>query len=217
MKTPKLIALTLISATILFSCQSKPSGANSSEVNTDEPETSTTLTQTGKYAIKSGIVEYKTQMMGMDVKQTLTFDDYGKLDVQEVEMEMMGVKVHTLTLSKDGYMYNIDMVQKTGTKMAGVNNANIDFQNLSEQMVKDMNLRKLGTEEFLGKTCDKMSIDYKAMSMTGTFLVYKGVALMSDTDMGTMKMKLVAEKFIENPDIPVSKFEIPSDVTIKEL
>jgi hypothetical protein len=40
---------------------------------------------------------------------------------------------------------------------------------------------------------------------------------MSDTDMGTMKMKLVAEKFIENPDIPASKFEIPADVTITEM
>lgn len=217
MKTTKLIAITLISATFLFSCQSKPTGANTSEVNTDEPETSTKLTKTGKYAIKSGIVEYKTQIMGMEVKQTLTFDDYGKLDVQEVEMEMMGVKVHTLSLSRDGFFYNIDMVQKTGTKMPGVNNANIDFQNLSEKMVKDMNLKKLGTEEFLGKTCDKMSIDYKAMSMTGTFLVYKGVPLMSDTDMGSMKMKLVAEKFIENPNVPASKFEIPADVTITEI
>jgi hypothetical protein len=216
MKTPRLIAIIILSATTVFyACKGKTTeAAASSDENSAVSDVST---PSGKYGLKSGIVIYKTQMMGMDVKQTMTFDDYGKLDVQEVEMEMMGVKVHTLTLSKDGYMYNIDMVQKTGTKMVGLNNTNIDFQNLSEKMVKDMNLKKLGTEEFLGKTCDKMSIDYKAMSMTGTFLVYKGVALMSDTDMGTMKMKLVAEKFIENPDIPASKFEIPADVTITEI
>ena len=47
-----------------------------------------------------------------------------------------------------------------------------------------MNLKKEGTEEFLGKTCEKMSIDYKKMQMKGNFLVYKGIALKMNTDMG---------------------------------
>ena len=54
------------------------------------------------------------------------------------------------------------------------------------------------------------------MKMKGTFLVYKGVALKSDTDMGTMKMKLIGEKFTENPEIPAEKFEVPADVIITE-
>jgi hypothetical protein len=198
----------MLIAFVLVSCKDNPS----TETQQVADSQLAPAASKGKYAIKSGIVEYKTQLMGMDVKQTLTFDDYGNLDIQEVEMETMGVKMHTLTLSRDGYIYTIDMVEKTGTKMKGVNNANIDFQNLSEQMVKDMNLKKLGTEEFLGRTCEKMSIDYAKMNMTGTFLVYKGVALMADTDMGSMKMKLIGEKFIENPDIPAKKFEVPADI-----
>lgn len=175
-------------------------------------------TPKGKYALKSGIVVYNTQMMGMDVKQTLYFDDYGAKEAQEVSMEMMGVKMHQVTISKDGFIYTLDMEQKTGTKVAAPTGLaqNIDFQNLSEEMAKDMELKKLGTEEFLGKTCDKMSIDYKKMSMKGTFLVYKGVALKSETDMGSMKMNLLAEKFDENPSIPSEKFEIPDDIKIME-
>ncbi len=202
--------------TLLFSCKSKttePSSAN------ENPAASITATPKGKYAIKSGIVEYKSQMMGMDMKQTLTFDDYGKKEIQDIEMEMMGTKIHTVTLNKDGFMYSLDLVKKTGTKTTASPGAsqNIDFENLSEQMVKDMNLKKEGTEEFLGKTCEKMSVDYKKMQMKGNFLVYKGIALKINTDMGSMKMDLVGDKFIENPEIPAEKFEIPADVKITEI
>ncbi|MDO9253981.1 MAG: hypothetical protein Q7U54_00610 [Bacteroidales bacterium] len=212
MKSNKLIALAIFStATLLFSCKSKTSETNSTAEN---PAATETATPKGRYAIKSGIVEYKTQMMGMDMKQTLTFDDYGKKEATDMEMDMMGVKIHTVTITKDGFMYTLDMEKKTGTKVASYqgSNQNIDFENLSEQMVKDMNLKKEGTEEYLGKTCEKMSIDYTKMKMKGTFLVYKGVALQSDIDMGTTKMKLIGEKFEENPVIPADKFEIPADI-----
>ena len=215
MKTNKLITLALLaSVALLFSCKSK-----TSETATPEnPAASETSTPKGKYAIKSGIVQYKTEMMGMEVMQTLTFDNYGKKEATDVEMEMMGVKVHTVNLTKDGFIYNLDMVKKTGTKSPEVNiaNASIDFENLTEEMVKEMELKKLGTEEFLGKTCEKMSIDNKKMGMKGTFLVYKGVALKSETDLGSMKMNLLAEKFEENPTIPAEKFEVPSDIKIME-
>jgi hypothetical protein len=214
MKKSLLIVFVLV---IIFSCKNTPS---TKEANSDTKEVSTTNANVSKerYAIKSGIVEYNTQVMGMDVKQTMTFDNYGKQDIQEVEMDMMGTKIHTVTLTRDGYIYNLDMVKRTGTKsiVTSMNNANIDFENLSDEVIKEMDLKKLGTEEFLGKTCEKMSIDYKKGGMKGTYLVYKGVALMVDTDMGSMKMKLVAEKFIENPEIPATRFEIPSDITITE-
>ncbi len=216
MKTNKLIALALLStATLLFSCKSKTS---ETAANTENPAATETSTPKGKYAIKSGIVQYKTEMMGMEVMQTLTFDDYGKKEATDVEMEMMGVKIHTVNLTKDGFIYNLDMVKKTGTKSPEVNlaNASIDFENLTEEMVKEMELKKLGTEEFLGKTCEKMSIDNKKMGMKGTFLVYKGVALKSETDLGSMKMNLLAEKFEENPAIPAAKFEVPADIKIIE-
>jgi hypothetical protein len=216
MKTTKLVSLAAMALlTVLFSCKSKTSDTSATSGN---PAVTETATPKGKYAIKSGIVQYKTEMMGMEVMQTLTFDDYGKKEATDVEMEMMGVKMHTVNLTKDGFIYNLDMVKKTGTKSPEVNiaNASIDFENLTEEMVKEMDLKKLGTEEFLGKTCEKMSIDNKKMGMKGTFLVYKGLALKSETDLGSMKMNLLAEKFEENPTIPAEKFEVPSDIKIIE-
>jgi len=170
----------------------------------------------GKYELKSGIVVYKTQTMGMDAQQTLSFDDYGKKEVTDMVMEMMGTKIHNVTITRDGYTYTLDMAKKTGTKapVNTRNNINIDFSNLSREMEKEMNLKKEGTETFLGRVCDKISIDYIKMQLKGSFLVYKGVPLKIDTDMGAMKMRLTAEEFDENPQIPAEKFEIPADIII---
>jgi len=217
MKTNNLLSLAIMASLVmLFSCKSKTSETTSL---TENPTEAVTETPKGKYAIKSGIIEYKTQMMGMEMKQVLTFDDYGSKEVTEVMAEMMGTKIHTVTLRKDGFIYSFDMVKKTGTQkpVPAMDNTNIDFQNLTEEMVKDMNLKKEGTEEFLGKTCEKITIDYTEMEMKGTYLVYNGVALKVDTDMGAMKMNLVAEKFEENPSIPAEKFEVPADIKIQEI
>jgi hypothetical protein len=211
MKTNQLFALAFMATlTLLFSCKSK-----TSETSPTMENPAATETPKGRYAIKSGIVEYKTQVMGMDMKQTLTFDDYGQKEATDMEADMMGVKIHTVTITKDGFIYTLDMEKKTGTKISG-KSPDIDFENLSEEMVKDMKLKKEGTEEFLGKTCEKMSIDYEKMNMKGVYLVYKGIPLMVDTDMGTMKMKLIGEKFEENPSIPAEKFEVPADIKIIE-
>jgi hypothetical protein len=217
MKTNRFIVIALVAfAILLFACKGKTSKqpAPVTENKTEEVKGPSK----GKYAIKSGIVEYKTQMMGMDVKQVLTFDDYGKKEVTEMLMEMMGTKMHTISITKDGFQYTYDLEKKTGTKSPYYSggSSNIDFENLSAEMTKDMNLKKLGTEQYLGKTCEKMTVDYEKMKMKGSFLVYKGVALKMDADVGTLKMNLLAEKFEENPEIPASKFEVPADVTIAE-
>ncbi len=223
MRHTRLVGLALLlSFAILYSCK-KEDSTQVNEVNTVE-ETIEKTTEIlpeikagkGKYSIKSGIVEYKTQMMGMDVKQVHTFDDYGKLEAQDVAMEMMGTKIHNKTIIKEGYVYNLDLIKKTGTKspINAMTNTDIDFENLSEELIKDMDLKKLGTEVFLGKTCDKMSIDYKKMQMKGTYLVYKGVPLSMDNEIGTMKIKMVADKFVENPSIPADMFDIPADIVL---
>ncbi|MDZ7613795.1 MAG: hypothetical protein U5K51_08915 [Flavobacteriaceae bacterium] len=223
MRNTRSVGLALvISFAMIYSCK-KEDATQVKEGNAVEEtiektsETAPEITAgKGKYSIKSGIVEYKTRMMGMEVKQVHTFDDYGKLEAQDVAMEMMGTKIHNKTIIKDGYLYNLDLIKKTGTKspINAMTKTDIDFENLSEELIKDMDLKKLGTEVFLGKTCEKMSIDYKKMQMKGTYLVYKGVPLSMDNEIGTMKIKMVADKFVENPSIPADKFEIPADIVL---
>lgn len=199
-------------AVLSFACKPSSTPADSS-VN-PEPAASSQSENPGKYEIKSGIVVYKALIMGMETTQTLYFDDYGKKEATETIMQMMGTEIRSLAINKDGYMYNLDMNAKTGTKAPVISNTTIDFKNLTDQMEKDMNLKKLGKEDFLGRKCEKMSIDYTKMQMTGTFLVYRGVPLKVDTDMGSMKMVLEAQNFEENANVPADVFEIPADFTI---
>lgn len=201
----------------IIACQNQANkNVNTSQNDSELQNESVKEIAKGKYAIKSGVVVYKTQMMGFEVKQTLSFDDFGQKEATDVMMEMMGTTIHNKTITKEGFIYTIDMVRKTGTKsqVQAINNSNIDFQNLTDEMIKEMNLKKEGYEEFLGKNCEKMSIDYVKMQMKGTFLVYKGIPLKVDTEMGTMKMNLVAEKLEENVQIPAEMFEIQSDISI---
>jgi hypothetical protein len=171
------------------------------------------VTKKGKYGIRSGIVEYKTTVMGMDANQTLFFDDYGAKEATQVEMDMMGMKIRTYTLTKDGTVYNFDPDKKTGTKSTlSAQSGTVDFENISQEVQKEMKLKKVGEENFLGKTCDKFTIDYEKMKMTGDYLVWKGIALKTNVDMGSMKIALYALKVEENVVIPAEKFEIPADI-----
>lgn len=216
MKVVNFLAVSIVFLCFQFgSCKNKSSqsvtdSSNKEELIRDIPK--------GKYGIKSGIVEYKTSIMGMDAKQIITFDDFGKTELTEVIMDVMGVKIHSATLNTGGFVYNYDVIKKSGTKtsVTTVKTPDIDFENMTKEMMQDMNIKKHGSENFLGKNCQQVSIDSKKLEMKGNYLIYKGIPLKVNTDVGTIKMILIAEKFIENPAIPTDKFRVPSDVEFTE-
>jgi len=155
--------------------------------------------------------------MGMEATQTMCFDDYGAKENQDVAMEVMGFKVHTITVMKDGFSYNYDPDKKTGTKTSLTGrNDNIDFENLTEEIQKEMKIEKIGSEKFLDKNCTKFSINNEKLRMKGSYLVWKGIPLKTDVDLGGMKMLLEATKITENADVPAEKFVIPADIKFQE-
>lgn len=216
MRSLNLLAITLL-LTFTLSCKTKGPQTEDQTVTEQNKELTTKIGK-NKYEIKSGIVEYKTQTMGTDVVQTLYFDDYGAKEANEMAMEIAGIKSNTRSITKDGYMYNLDLTTKTGTKTKtfAAAGADINFSELTDEMVKRMNLKKIGSENFAGKTCDKYTIDYTDLSMKGSFLVWKGVPLKSEVDLSTIHTTMVAKNFQENADVPAEKFEIPSDFNITE-
>lgn len=215
MKNLKITALLLLGI-IVISCQSKPTNNNDTQESTTTEKPVAKLTK-NKYGIKSGIVEYSTKAMGTEVNQTLYFDDYGAKEATETSMEMAGYKSNTLNINKGEYTYTLDMNTKTGTKHKIIpTGVDIDFNNLSKELEKEMNLQKMGKESFAGKECEKYTIDYKDMQMKGSFLVWKGIALKSDFNLSTMKTEMIANNIQENVNIPSSKFEIPANFKITE-
>jgi hypothetical protein len=95
--------------------------------------------------------------------------------------------------------------------LAGAHSLN--FEDLSDNVLKDWNLKKEGNETVLGKECLKYSFYNQSFSMKGYYWVWKGIALKMDADMSTVKMIMEATNIQENVSVPAEKFEIPADIT----
>ncbi len=220
----KKVSLAVITALFIFAFSCNNSG-DGSKNNTDSTKTTTTEVKESnvpagsKYQLKSGIVIMTSEVMGIKNTVTMYFDEYGKKESQITSGEFMGIKTENMNLTKDGYIYTIDLIKKTGTKMKvfGNNPQNLDFSALTEDIMKEMNLKKEGTETFLGKTCDKYSMNYEKMKMKGYYLVWQNIAVKTDMEISGMKMKLEATKIEENVSVPADKFEVPTDVKIQEM
>jgi hypothetical protein len=205
--------LFLLTAIFLVSCTgNKTSNTNPSTLN-DEVKLPDPQVK-GKYAIKSGIVVYQSKIMGMDAVQNLYFDDFGAKEATQISMDVMGTKVNTFTVTKEGFVYNFDPVKKTGTKTSVLSSAsNLNFEDLNDQVVKEWNLKKEGKESVSGKECDKYSLEKKSLGMKGNYWVWKGIAIKMDVDMSTVKMIMEATNIQENVSVPPDKFDIPADIT----
>lgn len=208
----KLWILLVVSTLFFPACQRK----SNDQGNKEKSKKESLRLPAGKYGLKSGIVEYKSNIMGFDGSQTLYFDDYGNKEANETTLEMMGMKIQTTTIMKDGYIYNFDPVKKTGSKIAASPGAaNIDFENLTEEMQEKMKLKEEGNETCQGKSCVKWSIDNNEMNMKGFYWVWKGIPLKVDLNMGTSKMLMEASSLRENAKIMAEKFEIPADINFQ--
>lgn len=219
-----LVVLGLVS--FLFACSGGSKNTDGTENDSTKTDSVKNVEVKGKYQIKSGIITYVSETMGMKQDVSIYFDDYGSKECTETSSEMdMGiagkVKIHNVSLSKDGYMYSLDLTNKTGTKMkanpAAQKNKDIDFSGMTDEVMKQMHIAKLGTETFLGKTCEKYSIDDPTFKMKGTYTVWNGIPLKSEIDMSGIGVKLIAKKLEENAVIPAEKFEVPKDVKITEI
>jgi len=193
--------------------------SNSDSTKTENNNDVSGNTTGNKYQVKSGVVTYKTEILGMEQKVVLTFDDFGAKEVTDTYMEIMGISDQSRSMIIDGYSYTLNLKEKTGTKIkvpANANTANIDFTNLTEEMSKEMSIKKEGKETFLGKECDVFSMDYKKIDTKGKYWVWKGVSIKSDMTAMGMNILMEAVSIDENAKIDQTIFEIPKDFTITE-
>lgn len=207
----KKLFIFLLIAMCAVSCKNKTTD-KSKPADVKDETSAVAVKVKDKYSVKSGIVEYKSNVMGFDAKQTLYFEDNGATEATVTDMDVMGTKVQTVTVTKEGYVYNFDPANKTGSKTPVMSSASVNFEDLSDQVVKDWNLKKEGKETLLGKECEKYSMDNQSMSMKGYYWVWKGITLKMDADMSTVKMLMEATSIQENVNIPAEKFEIPADI-----
>jgi len=184
--------------------------------------------QPRRYALKSAHIVYELTGNVSGEKQ-VWFDDYGMKYFEETNetttIKMMGItneqKEHKVTIHDGQTIYDIDMITKTGYK--GTLPSLETLQDLAEDMTEaeqkqmaddimnSLGGQKLGTETFLGKSCEVMEI------MGVKSWIYNGITLKSEANMMGIVANETATKFEENIKVPASKFEPPQGITYEEM
>ena len=181
------------------------------------------------FEIKSGKVEYAIEGKTKGTK-TFWFDDYGRVqcELKKTSTKMFGMttKEETLTIRNKEWMYNINLIDKTGTKMSiddafemsetivGTTDEQ-ELKEIAEDVKETLDAKDVGTEPILGRNCIVMDIN----RLNGRHWRYKGVTLKMEVKMGGIlgDFTETAIAFDENVSVPASKFEVPAGIEIQEL
>ena len=182
------------------------------------------------YGVKSGVY---TMSMAFGDNEMITeyyFDNYGLKTAQVSEgggMMGMGPQGKTRTITdKDGAQIRINEEEKTATKFPaggpmggfGGGRAQINWNNLTDQVKKDNNIKELGKETIAGKECTKYSMTTEGFQgpQEQTVWIYKGIQLKNEmtSDFGTFGQ--TCKKF-EEKAVDASMFEVPAGVKVEEF
>jgi hypothetical protein len=172
-----------------------------------------TPSSTKIFNVKSGYVKYKSQMAGMDMIREWWFDNYGALQYEENYMIMMDQKTGGAAVVRDGFRYNWSFKATEGTKSTFYATAYVDYENVSKEDIEKYKMKNLGFETIAGKKCAKVSIEKPVGAITWT---WEGVPMKTITKFGGKDVTMEATE-IKDGEVPSSKFDLPKDVTFKEM
>ncbi len=194
----KKITLIVISAVIIFS-------ANAQEK---------------KYAIEKGKVVYKMEIMGSVNTMTMYFKEYGIIQATISEVNMMGITANMRTIERDGFVYNLNLNNKTGIKTLideeeknGLLKGDIDT--LSDEQLTEYEAKREGTEVIAGKKATVYTLTENGSK--NTFCIWKNIPLKWEAEDEGIKITTKAIEVSENPSFPEGVFEIPKDYEISDM
>lgn len=212
----KNVLLLALFAMFIISCGSDESKENTTDETATEETTVKNSDEGKKYDIESGYVKYKMSMMGMETHVAQYFKDYGKMEATITEMEMMGQKMKTTSLRKDGYIYGYSAEQKQGTKVkleeTGATEG--EMAKLDEEMILAQGGKKVANEEILGKECNVYEINTDTEK--SKFWIWKSLVLKMVASQNGMEATMEATEIKETSDFPQGIFDIPEGIEFIE-
>ncbi len=212
MKSNRLILVLLCSVIIMFSCGKKQ---NSTGAKAGDSVSSSQVVQNvepgKKFKIESGKIVINSEMMGMKMKQTFYFEDYGKKYLMETDMGFG----KSIEFDKDGKHIRINETAKTiNDKGSALDLANqfMGFDFYSDYEKSKAKWSVLGTEEIAGKPCDKYSVDVPDYKTKGYYWIWKdtNIILKMDVDQNGNKITWTAESAEPGVKIPAELMNIPA-------
>ncbi|NOZ09192.1 MAG: hypothetical protein GXO91_10035, partial [FCB group bacterium] len=188
---------------------------------TDKPAQADSLHH--RYPVKSCIIDFELNGMQKG-RETLYIDDYGKREAR-YSKTTLGIgdsakKSNTLMLMDETWIYNIDLINKTGTKTMNPVHAPIpvrqefkDMITLNHENMRKMGGKLIGEEEFLKKKCEVWEIK----ALHSKTWIWNGIILRSIVNTMGMKQEVRAVKLQENVNIPPEKLTLPKELKLTEV
>lgn len=163
-----------------------------------------------RFGIKSGYVKTVSEQNGQVSTTQLWFDDYGAVERTVVTMPMGEFGEYRADiLAKDGISYLIDEENKKVTVMEG--RPEINFLDLTPELMKVYKMKELGTEPMLGYECTKYYYEMRQLLRNNKITVWVWEGIPIKTVMVRSGGDNVSEvvELIQDPDFPENIFMKP--------
>jgi hypothetical protein len=172
-----------------------------------------------KVDVKSVIIHMKSSAMGLTQQIVIYMDDYGKKNATEVTQELMGKKIRQYSITDGEYMYSFSPDTKEGkkTKINTDSPDNINFNAITKEMATKFKLKKTGTATILDRKCDVYTMEFAEAKLKGTYNIWKGIPLKTESEISMMKVSMEATAIEENVAIDAEKFKVPANISFGEV
>jgi len=218
----QILILCFISLLVLSCGRRNNSATNDSQITADTTMkfvSDDTGKEVHRVSIKSAVIHMKSSAMGMTQQIVIYLDDFGKKNATEVTQEMMGKKIQQFSISDGEYMYSFSPDNRKGkkSKLDSESPDNINFNALTKEMASKFKLKKTGTAMVLGRKCDVFTMEFAEAKLKGTYYIWKGIPLKTESEVSIMKVSMEATSIEENVAIDPARFEIPKDIVFDEI
>jgi len=208
----KKLLFFVVALAVLIACskteEKKVESADQETVTTQETQQPVV---SRRYEIKSGVIFYDAPM---GTKQELYFDDYGAKEVAITFVDLGITKSKSIDIRKDGFSYAYEEGKTEGTKKAWYVPASTDYSKADPKTIERYKIKDLGTETVAGKDCKKYSAEFGGSPIVSW--TWNNIPIKSVTKMGGNDFVIEATK-IQDTSVDPKMFELPDDVTFKEM
>ncbi len=173
--------------------------------------------ETKRYHVESGKVTYKIKSPEGTGTKVLIFDSWGMRESVRETIQKNGRTVKDqITILNNGKAYTVDMLTKEAediSESAGMAMliGGKDMTASGRKMLESMGGKMTGTENFLGKNCEKWVVHTMG---TTTMLVWKGLTLKTTASIMGIKNTEEAVSIKTGLSFSDSDFEPPAGVEI---
>ncbi len=175
-----------------------------------------------RYPIESAKVIYNLKSPEGTGTKVLIFDNYGRRESVHETLKKRGKIIKdNVTILNNGKSYSIDLLTNTGIDQSQVTGASMqlitglggnDVSATGKKMLEGMGGEKVGSENFLGKNCEKWQVN--SMGKT-TMLLWEGIPLKTETRVLGIKSVEEATSIKTGVSFSNSDFEPPAGIEME--